>query len=480
VVKRYEAFVNGAPASSGGARHATLLDPSTGEPLAEVAFGSAADVDAAVAAAAAAAPAWARLGPSGRGPVLRRVGAILRERRDALAEIESRDAGQSLGYARHVVTDVAARRFDFFAGAAEVLGGRTVPMAGHFDYTLREPFGVTAHIIPWNGPMWVGTRSIVPALAAGNTVVLKPGEEAMLTMLELASICVEAGMPPGVFNVVPGTGAEVGAALVGHPSVAHVTFTGSVSTGRRVMQMAAEHLKPVLLELGGKSANIVLDDANLERAADWAVRGIFWGAGQICVAGSRLLVQETIAEEFRRMLLERVAALRVGHAIESPDMGPLISEAHLERVLGCIDAGRNEGARLIAGGRRLDEPALAGGFFLAPTVFDRVDPASVLFAEEIFGPVLAVTTFRSDTEAIDLANRSEYGLAGAIWTRRVGRAHAMAAALKAGSIYVNRYFSAGIEAPAGGYRKSGFGRLDGVEGLDQFTQVKNVTVNLDD
>ncbi len=478
-MKRYDLFVHGEWRPPAGGRYSTLLDPSTGQPLAQVASGTATDVDAAVASAAEGFETWRRLDAGARGRILTRIAAILRERRTALAELESRDAGQSLAYAHHVVGDVAARRFEYFAGAAETLGGRTVPMSGHLDYTVREPLGVTAHITSWNGPLWVGTRSIVPALAAGNSVVLKPGEEAMLTLLELAAICHEAGLPRGVFNVVPGTGADAGDPLVGHPSVASVVFTGSVATGRRIMQRAAEGIKPVVLELGGKSANIVFEDADLDRAADWAVRGIFWGAGQICVAGSRLLVQESIAPDFTRRLLDRVAALRIGPSIESPDMGPLISSGHLARVSACIEAGLAEGARMATGGQRLTAAPLADGFFLAPTVFEHVPPESSLFTEEIFGPVLAITTFAGEAEAIELANRTRYGLAAAIWTNRVGRAHRVAAELKAGSIYINRYFSAGIEAPAGGYRNSGFGRLDGVEALAEFTQVKNVTVSLE-
>jgi acyl-CoA reductase-like NAD-dependent aldehyde dehydrogenase len=479
-VKRYDLFVHGQWRPPSSEAYATLLDPSTGETLAEVAQASPSDVDAAVASSLAGAGAWQRLGAPGRARILLRVASLLRDRAEWLAALESQDCGQSLGYARHVVGDVAARRFEYFAAAGEAIGGRTIPMAGHFDYTLREPLGVTAHITPWNGPLWVGTRSIVPALAAGNSVVLKPGEEALLTMLELAAICVEAGMPPGVFNVVPGNGADAGAPLVAHPDVAAVVFTGSLATGRRVMALASETVKPVVLELGGKSANIVFADADLERAADWAVRAIFWGAGQICVAGSRLLVEASIAKDFSRRVLKRAEGLRVGRAIDSPDMGPLISEPHMERVLSRIDEARAEGAHLLTGGARLTEASLAGGFFLAPTVFGEVAPDSALVTEEIFGPVLAVSTFRDEADAIDLANRSRYGLAAALWTSNISRAHAVAAALNAGSIYVNRYFSAGVEAPAGGYRLSGFGRLDGREALDEFTQIKNVTICLEE
>jgi acyl-CoA reductase-like NAD-dependent aldehyde dehydrogenase len=464
-----------------GGEYASITDPSTGEPLARVAQAAPADVETAIASARDGFARWRAVDVASRARVLTRIAQLLRERADELADLESRDTGQALAFARYVAGGIAARRFEFFAGLADKIGGRTIPMPGrHFDYTVREPLGVTAHIIPWNGPLWVGTRTIAPALAAGNSVVLKPGEEALLTMLRLAEIAIEAGLPPGTFNVVPGRGAAIGSTLVSHPDVRGVSFTGSVSTGRRVMQLAAASVTPVVLELGGKTANIVFEDANLEKAALWTVKGIFSGAGQVCVAGSRLLVQDTIADAFIQRVVSQVAALRVGPGLESPDMGPIITEPHLQRIVGCITRAREQGARLVTGGQRVTDGALGRGYFLQPTVFDRVDRASALFQDEIFGPVLAIVPFRDEAEAVALANDTPFGLAAAVWTRRMGRALDVAAQLEAGSIYVNRFFSAGIEAPAGGYRLSGFGRLDGIEAIDEFTQEKNVTVDLDD
>jgi acyl-CoA reductase-like NAD-dependent aldehyde dehydrogenase len=349
----------------------------------------------------------------------------------------------------------------------------------NFDYTLREPLGVVGQIIPWNSPLWEGSRCIAPALAAGNTVVLKPAEEAMLTMLRLAEIMTEEGLPAGVFNVVTGYGPEAGAALASHPRISGLTFTGSCETGAQVMKLAADHAVPVSLELGGKSANIVFPDANMDPAVMWAMVAIFAASGQVCVAGSRLLLHRRVHDEFLEKLVERTKQLRVGPGLENPDMGPLISEAQLERVLNYIEIGKAESATLAVGGQRLTEGSLGAGYFVAPTIFDGVRNHSRIAQEEIFGPVLSVITFDEADEAIAIANGTPYGLAAAVWTRDVKIAHYMARQLEAGSIYINRYYSSGVEAPAGGYKRSGFGRVDGIEVMRHYTQIKNVIVNLD-
>jgi len=480
-VNQYELYLHGSWTPPVGNQYLDVLNPSDGELLARVPRAQAADADQAVKSARQGFQQWNELGGVGRSQILAEVARILRSRVEDLAEKECDDCGCGLDFARYTVTGVAARRLEFFAGLADKIQGTTIPMQGnHFDYTLREPFGVTLHIAPWNGPLWTTSRSIVPALAAGNSVVLKPAEQALISMLELAQICTQAGMPDGTFNVVPGLGHEVGSDLAQHPDVDLISFTGSVETGRKVMAQAAQGIKPVILELGGKSPNIVFEDADLEAAAAGVTLGIFSGAGQICVAGSRLLVQESVRSQLLELILARVKKLRVGPARTSPEMGPLITQSHLERVLEFVDIGNQEGARLVAGGCRLEGEDLKQGYYMAPTVFDDVDNRMRIAQEEIFGPVLCVISFRSEEEAVALANDSQFGLASAVWTQNLGRAHRVARALEAGSVYVNRYFSVGVEAPAGGRKLSGFGRLDGIEGLRQYTQVKNVTVNLDE
>ncbi len=480
-VNQYELYLHGGWTPPAGNQYLDVLNPSNGELLARVPRAQATDAEQAVESAREGFEQWRELGGLRRSQVLAEVARILRSRVEDLAGKECDDCGCGLDFARYTVTEVAARRLEFFAGLADKIQGSTIPMPGnHFDYTLREPFGVTLHIAPWNGPLWTTSRSIVPAFAAGNSVVLKPAEQALISMLELAEICTQAGMPEGTFNVVPGLGHEVGSALVQHPDVDLVSFTGSVETGKKVMSQAAEGIKPVILELGGKSPNIVFQDAGLEEAAAGVTMGIFSGAGQICVAGSRLLVHESVRPQLLELVLERIKTLRVGPARTSPEMGPLITESHLERVLEYVQIGSREGARLVTGGHRLEREDLKRGYYMAPTVFDDVDNRMRIAQEEIFGPVLCVIPFGSEEEAIALANDSQFGLASAVWTQNLGRAHRVAQAMQAGSVYVNRYFSVGVEAPAGGCKMSGFGRLDGVEGLRQYTQVKNVTVNLDE
>jgi acyl-CoA reductase-like NAD-dependent aldehyde dehydrogenase len=404
---------------------------------------------------------------------------LLKETED-LAWLESIDTGFPLRDCESAARDVAARRFEYYGGLADKLGGETIPVPGNnFDYTLREPLGVVGQIIPWNSPLWEGSRCIAPALAAGNTVVLKPAEEAMLTMLLLAEIMTEEGLPAGVFNVVTGYGPEAGAPLASHPRISGLTFTGSVETGAQVMKLAADHVVPVSLELGGKSANIVFPDANIDPAVMWAMIAIFAASGQVCVAGSRLLLHSRVHDEFLEKLIERTKQLRVGPGLENPDMGPLISEAQLERVLNYVEIGKVEGATLAVGGHRLTEGSLGVGYFVAPTIFDGVRNHSRIAQEEIFGPVLSVITFDEADEAIEIANGTPYGLAAAVWTRNLKMAHYMARHLEAGSIYINRYYSSGVEAPAGGYKRSGFGRVDGIEVMRHYTQIKNVIVSLD-
>jgi acyl-CoA reductase-like NAD-dependent aldehyde dehydrogenase len=480
IKKRYGHYINGDWVAPASGEYFESVDPSTGKACAEIAQGDAEDIDRAVEAARAALKGWRKVDPGERGSLLQRIAARIREAGDDLARIEAIDCGLPLRDCLDAATNVAARRFEYYAGLADKLGGETIPVPGNnFDYTLREPLGVVGLIIPWNSPLWVGSRSIAPALAAGNTVVLKPAEEAMLTMLHLAEIMAGEGLPAGVFNIVTGDGPGAGAALASHPTIDGLTFTGSVQTGKRVMKMAAENVVPVNLELGGKSANIIFPDADMDSAVMWAMIAIFAGSGQICVAGSRLLLHRRIHDEFLEKLVQRTKQLRVGPPLENPDMGPLISQAQLDRVLNFMEIAKVEGAQLAVGGQRLMDGALGSGYFVAPTIFDSVQSGMIIAQEEIFGPVLSVMTFDDEDQAIHIANETPYGLAAAVWTKNLKIAHHVAKQLEAGSVFINRYFSSGIESPAGGYKRSGFGRADGVEVLRYYTQIKNVIVSLD-
>jgi len=457
-----------------------VTNPATAEPLAEIARGREADVDAAVAAAAEALPGWAATPVAKRARVLFEIARVLRRAETAheLAVLECLDNGKPLREARQDV-DRTADAFEFYAGAADKLFGTTIPVSPDFlNYTVREPVGVTAHIAPWNYPLRLAFRSVAPALAAGNTVVLKPAEETPLTALRMGPLLAEAGVPPGVFNVVPGFGLEAGAALAGHPRINHIAFTGSVETGITVMQAAARNVVPVTLELGGKSPNIVFADADLDRALDGAIKAMFVNAGQVCCAGTRLLVEESVYGSFLDRVVERARAIRVGPGMDDPEMGPLISEGQRQRVLDYVALGRREGGRVVLGGDRPSDPACARGYFVAPTVLDGVANTARVAQEEIFGPVLTVLRFRTTEEAARLANESPYGLVAGVWTSNLDRAHRLAAQIQAGQVYVNDFFSGTVSSPFGGYKRSGFGRERGLEALNHYTQVKSVCIRL--
>ncbi len=382
---------------------------------------------------------------------------------------------------REARDDVAktADACEFYGGLADKLFGTTIPVSPEFlNYTVREPVGVTAHIVPWNYPLRLAFRSVVPALAGGNTVVLKPAEETPLTALRMGPLLAEAGFPAGVYNVVPGFGDDAGAALAGHPSINHLSFTGSVATGISVMQQAARNVVPVTLELGGKSPHIIFADADLEAALESVVKAAFANAGQVCFAGTRLLIQDGIHDDFVARCIERTTRVRVGPGLHDPDMGPLISAGQRERVLDYIELGRREGGEVLTGGKIPTDPACGRGYFLEPTLLGGISNQSRICQEEIFGPVLAVLRFSTPDDAVRLANESEFGLSAGVWTSNLDCAHRMAAQIKAGQIYINNYAGAPVASPFGGCKRSGFGRERGVEAMQHYTQVKSVIVRL--
>lgn len=455
----------------------TVEDPGTGEQVGAIPRGRAKEVNQAVRAAAEAFPAWSARSSYERGQALRRIARALAAARDELARLESLDTGKPLSQARGDV-DVAARYFDFYAGLADKFGGYEIPISPEYlALAQRVPYGVIGMIVPWNYPLQIASRGIAPALAAGNTAVVKPAEEASLTALRLAELAADAGLPPGVLNVVTGYGPEAGAALVAHPGVRHVSFTGSREVGEIVMAAAARQVKPVTLELGGKSPQIVFADADLDEVEPVLLRAILQNAGQTCSAGSRLLVEAAIADELVERLRSRFESVRIGRGEDDPDLGPLVSRAQLERVERHVAAARQAGLRLVTGGRRAAFGPLGRGYFFEPTIFTEVTADAPLFQEEVFGPVLAVTPFATAAEAVQLANATDFGLVAAIWTRDVSRAVAVANRLEAGQVFVNTYSAGGgVELPFGGFKESGIGREKGIEAMYTYTQTRTVVI----
>jgi aldehyde dehydrogenase (NAD+) len=470
-------FIGGEFVRPAAGRTFANLDPSTEEPLGPVARADAADVDRAVRAADAALRGpWRELTPAGRGRLLLDLARRIGEKKEELARLETLDVGKPLKESRGDIDGVVATLV-YNAGAADKLEGASIPLGPAFvDFTMMEPIGVTAHIVPWNFPLGMAIRSLAPALAAGCTAVVKPAEQSPLTALRLAEIAAEAGLPPGVVNVVTGYGEEAGEALVRHPLVRSVTFTGSVATGRRVMAAAASGPKPVVLELGGKNPVLVFPDADLDRLVEDIADGAFGNSGQVCSACSRLLVAAEIVDDLAGRLAARAARVTVGPGLDDCDIGPLVSAGQLEKVAGHIDEARRAGARLVAGGRRPD--GLAKGYFVAPTVFTAVDPALRIMREEVFGPVLTLTPFSDEDAALSLANGLGYGLVAGVYTRDISRALRLAQRLEAGSVWINGWFIGGQQAPTGGVKDSGVGRERGLPGLRNYLSTKNVGIRL--
>jgi acyl-CoA reductase-like NAD-dependent aldehyde dehydrogenase len=454
------------------------INPATEEPLTEVAEGGAEDIDLAVKAARRAYDSgpWARMSASDRGRILWKIGDLLEANVQEIGRVETLDQGKTITESTRVDVPLAADCFRYFAGWATKIEGETIPVrAPSLNYTLREPLGVVGAITPWNFPILMAAWKIAPALAAGNCVVLKPAKETPLTALLVAEMAQEAGLPPGVLNVVPGRGTVAGQALVDHPMVSKIAFTGSTEVGRDIMRRGTDTLKRLTLELGGKSPHIVFADADLDMAVRGASTGIFYNKGEVCTAGSRLFLEEGVHDAFVDRLQSQVGKLVQGDPLDPKTrLGPQVSEAQMRQVLGYVDTGKKEGARLVCGGER---PA-GKGFFVRPTIFTGVRNDMTLAREEIFGPVLAVLRFKDLEEVLAAANDTIYGLAAGVWTRDIKKAHKTARMLQAGTVWINSYGLYDSAMPFGGVKQSGFGRELGREGLLEYTRTKSVWVDL--
>ncbi|MGA8261248.1 MAG: aldehyde dehydrogenase family protein [Arenicellales bacterium] len=472
-------FIDGVFTPSASTERLPSYDPGTGRPFAEVPAGNAEDVDRAVHAAhTALLGAWRRTTPAERGRILQRAAGLLREQAARFAVVECLDSGKRLSEAESDVR-VAARAFEYYAGAADKVQGDSIPLGQDYvSWTVREPVGVAAQIIPWNYPLNTTARGVAPALAAGCTVVVKPAEQTPLSALMLGELLAEAGLPAGVYNVVTGTGEGAGAPLVAHEKVGHVTFTGSVDTGVTVMQTAARNVTGVTLELGGKSPLVVLADADVEAAVAGVRDAIFENAGQVCSAGSRLVVERALHDRMLERVTEVARSLTWGHGLRNRDLGAINSPEQLARITGYVTGASHRGLGIACGGAGAVDPESGGGWFFQPTVIDGAAPGDPVVQEEIFGPVLAVQVADDPESALALANGTRFGLAAGIYTRDIERALRLARDIDAGQVYINEYYAGGIETPFGGMRRSGFGREKGLEALHAYTRVKTVTARI--
>lgn len=458
------------------------LNPATGEVLARVAEGDAEDIDRAVRAARRAFDSgpWGRSTPVERARLLFRIADLIEAHGDELAQLETLDNGKSIAESRNVDVNAAAATFRYYGGWVDKLYGETIPSdPSFFNFTLREPVGVCGQIIPWNFPLLMAAWKLGPGVGCGNTMVLKPAEQTPLTALRLGELLLEAGLPEGVVNIVPGFGPTAGGALVRHPQVDKIAFTGSSEVGKEIHRRTADTLKRVSLELGGKSPNIVFADADVEDAIQGAITGVFFNQGQVCCAGTRLFVEEKLHDDFASALAKRASAMQQGPGLDpGTQVGPLVSAEQLERVTGYLEIGKQEGAKVLAGGARNTSAGLDRGYFVQPTVFTGVQNDMRIAREEIFGPVVSIIPFRDEDDAVLQGNQTLYGLAAGVWTRDVSKAHRVARSIRAGTVWVNCYNVFDAAAPFGGYKESGYGRELGRYALDLYTQVKSVWMRI--
>ncbi len=477
-IKPGKLFINGRWVDSVSGKTFDTLNPATEDVITSVAEGDSADIDLAVSAAREAYEngPWKKTDARDRGRILLKIAGLIERNKDELALLDTLDNGKPINETTNADIPLVIDCFLYYAGWADKVHGETIPVRGEFfNYTLREPVGVVGQIIPWNFPLLMAAWKIAPALACGNTIVLKPAEQTPLTALRLGEICQEAGLPDGVLNIVPGYGPTAGAALAEHMDVDKIAFTGGSATGRIIMQAASKNLKRISLELGGKSPNIVFADSDIDSAVDGAMTGIFFNQGEVCCAGSRLFIEKSVHEEFIDKLSNKAANMRVGNPEDTgTQMGAQVSKEQFDKILGYIDIGKQEGAKLVTGGERCGEK----GYFIKPTIFDAVGNNMKIAKEEIFGPVVSAITFDDVDEVVRQGNLSVYGLAAAVWTKDIKKAHRLARDLKAGTIWINAYNAFDAASPFGGFKQSGFGRELGVHALELYTQIKSVWVNL--
>ena len=473
-------FIGGELFAPKSGEYFASTNPATGETLYEAARGNSADVEAAMHSARAAFddPRWRDLTQTRRGHLLRKLGDLIGENAEELARSESRDNGKLLREMHGQLTNLPEYYYYYYAGLADKIHGDVIPTSDRavINYTAREPLGVVGAITPWNSPLTLTTSKLAPALCVGNTIVIKPSEYTSATVLRLAELAVEAGFPPGAVNVVTGYGAEAGQALVDHPGLAKISFTGSTATGSRIAAATASRFVGSTLELGGKSPNIVFDDANVANAAMGVVAGIFAAAGQTCIAGSRVFAQRAVYDELLQRVTERARSIRMGDPLDdATELGPLAFEAQRDKVASYVDIGRDEGARVLTGGNPSDGGL--GGYFYEPTVLVDVDNNMRVVREEIFGPVAAIMPFDSEDEVVGLANDTDYGLAAGVWTSNLSRAHRMASRLEAGTVWVNTYRAMSPMSPRQGFKTSGVGIEHGTETIKEYTRLKSIWIN---